>query len=145
MSVSVAPFCAACTAATTGKPAPGAFTLNGLGTTFYGGANRCPACGSIEQIHWIALFFVPLLPLGRYRMIYTSRTGFHSRYYGRAHAGLGRNAGLLLGYPLMGWGLLGILFVLEALGNTTEGYAGIVILGVCVATGLWLIIDGRRR
>lgn len=81
-----APFCVACTGATTSESAGGAFRLNGFGTTILGRADPCPECGSVVARKWVTLFFVPVGPIGRYRVIYTSRGlfGGSGSFYSRA-------------------------------------------------------------
>jgi hypothetical protein len=43
------------------------FSVNGVGTTFYGNAQEEPD-GSYVVTEWVVLFFVPILPLGSKRV-----------------------------------------------------------------------------
>lgn len=61
-------FCAACTAMSTDKTSGGTFTLNGIGTKLYGSKDRCSTCGAMTQTHWITLVYLPVIPLGKYRV-----------------------------------------------------------------------------
>lgn len=57
------------------------YTLNGIGTHYYGAANRsahvgvCKACGksatisSYDTREWICVLFIPIIPLTRYRIL----------------------------------------------------------------------------
>src|SRR5258706_4080157 len=72
-------FCADCAKATTDESPGGTFTFNTFGTRLSFVRDRCPECHSIVQTKAICGFFIPLIPLGRYRVIYVSG----SRYVGR--------------------------------------------------------------
>ena len=63
-------FCAACIAATTPKRAGHAFSLNGIGLHLYGRRNRCADCGSVEKTRWAVFIWIPVIPLGKYKVIY---------------------------------------------------------------------------
>src|SRR2546423_6050778 len=67
-------------------------TVNGIGTTYYGRANvvvetsRCESCGQTAQLSsydtrlWFVFFFIPLIPLGRFRLLrYCSACTRHRR------------------------------------------------------------------
>ena len=61
------PFCEDCLARSL-PDAPGNIrTINGIGRTFYGEAERCRECGSVVRDLWFVIFFIPIVPLGRYR------------------------------------------------------------------------------
>src|SRR6058998_1502794 len=61
------------------KPVP--YTLNGIGTHYYGAGNRsarldvCRSCGrsatlsSYDTREWICVVFIPLIPLRKYRIL----------------------------------------------------------------------------
>lgn len=72
-------FCAACMDATTDKSSGGTFTFNGIGTKLYGAKDQCRTCGSIIQRHWVTFLWIPLIPLGRYRVKFTQPRRFLSR------------------------------------------------------------------
>ena len=61
-------FCPACIAITTDKSSGGTFTVNGIGTRLYGAKDPCSVCGAFTQTHWITLVFLPVIPLGKYRV-----------------------------------------------------------------------------
>ena len=55
-----------------GKPiqaAPMLYTLNGVGFTLYGHADPDPQTGSYVATHYFVILLVPILPIGRYRVI----------------------------------------------------------------------------
>ena len=54
-------------------------TLNRIGTRLYGGGSRCPVCDSIVQNKFFCLFFIPVIPLGQYRVRYVSPNRYLSR------------------------------------------------------------------
>lgn len=72
------PFCGRCTAMTESATAPSTFTVSMMGTSLLGWGSRCRECGSDGRVLWF-IFGVPLIPLGRYRVI-SSGGG---EYYGR--------------------------------------------------------------
>ena len=76
-------FCEVCRSKTTDDSPGKTGTVNFvLGTRLIGCDGRCPACGSIEQTLWVQIV-LPLIPLGRYKVIYFERDSFSSRYIGR--------------------------------------------------------------
>jgi len=76
-------FCAECRNKTTDESPGNTTTVNFLlGTRLIGYENRCPACGSVEQTLWLQIV-LPLIPLGKYRVIYLDKDLFSSRYIGR--------------------------------------------------------------
>lgn len=60
-------FCAACISASSDESPGDVNTNNGIGRKFYGGADRCPTCGSVARTLWFVVADVPLLPRGTYR------------------------------------------------------------------------------
>jgi len=50
------------------KPIPVALTINGFGVKYYGKADLWPD-GTFVQTKWIVVLFVPLIPLGSYRVL----------------------------------------------------------------------------
>jgi hypothetical protein len=79
----VLPFCPACTAETADQSAGGMFRLNGCGLGLYGWRDYCTGCGSSIRRQFISLVWVPLIPVGRYRVIYASKDMISSQYYSR--------------------------------------------------------------
>ncbi|TCC61202.1 hypothetical protein E0H73_18325 [Kribbella pittospori] len=71
-------FCGRCTAMTEFATAPSTFTVSMIGTSLLGWGSRCRECGSDGRVLWL-IFGIPLIPLGRYRVI--SAGG--GEYYGR--------------------------------------------------------------
>ena len=63
------------------------YSMNGLGMALYGSARECPNCGSTVRSKWIILYFLPLIPVGTYRIIQTdfksemmkTKENFHAR------------------------------------------------------------------
>jgi len=76
-------FCQQCMDETT-EEAPGATgTLWGIGVRLLGYDYPCPACGSVRQSLWLC-FVLPVVRLGRYRILYERSSDlFHRQYEGR--------------------------------------------------------------
>jgi endogenous inhibitor of DNA gyrase (YacG/DUF329 family) len=72
-------FCKACLDSTSLQSPGGTFTFNTIGTRLFFSRERCPSCHSIVQRKAFCALFVPLIPLGTYRVIYTGP----SQYIGR--------------------------------------------------------------
>ncbi len=51
------------------KGAPSLYTINGIGTTLYGKADYDPETDSYLTTLYFVIFFIPILPLARYRVI----------------------------------------------------------------------------
>jgi hypothetical protein len=76
-------FCAKCHDETTDESPGDTRTVNFiLGTRLIGHDDRCPTCGSVLQTKWWQ-FFLPLIPVGKYRVIYIERALLRNRYIGR--------------------------------------------------------------
>jgi hypothetical protein len=82
-------FCGSCTRTTLSQSAGRCYTLNGIGTAIRGSKHRCQTCGSVVATKWITFFYIPLYPLGRFRVIWGSsyefgyardKESFYSRY-----------------------------------------------------------------
>jgi lipopolysaccharide-induced tumor necrosis factor-alpha factor len=71
-------FCPQCLAETSGESAGGTSTINAVGTKLFGFGDPCPQCGSLVQTKCFCFFF-PLIPLGRYRVLYATPTQYFSR------------------------------------------------------------------
>jgi hypothetical protein len=76
-------FCTSCLSGSTDKSPGNISTINGIGRKFYGGADKCTACGSTVRVLWIVLFYVPLIPLGTYRYQRARGGGLSSRFLAR--------------------------------------------------------------
>ena len=72
-------FCAGCIASTLDESAGGTFVLNGFGTRMYGSAERCTQCASVRQTKFVTALFVPVFPLGSYRVKYIGPRRYLSR------------------------------------------------------------------
>lgn len=72
-------FCEVCLASTTDQESGGTFRLNGFGTCLAFPRDRCPSCGSVVQTLALSIFFLPLIPLGRYRVRWANPRRFLSR------------------------------------------------------------------
>ena len=53
------------------KSAPSLYAINGFGVTLYGNTDKNPSDGSYMATYYMVFFFVPVLPLARYRVIPT--------------------------------------------------------------------------
>jgi hypothetical protein len=72
-------FCKKCTFESTGQSSGNLHTINGIGTAFVGSSDVCPNCKSVVRRVWFTFFLVPLIPLGRYRVMQISPQQFLSR------------------------------------------------------------------
>ncbi len=72
-------FCDACIEATAPYHTGGTFRLNGIGTTLFGQDHPCPQCGSVVSRLWFCVLFIPIVPLGRFRVLWLSSGRFLSR------------------------------------------------------------------
>jgi hypothetical protein len=72
-------FCPTCLERTSPKSSGGTFTFNGIGTILYGRKDPCATCGSVVKTLWLCVLFVPLVPLGKYRVIQLGGRRFLSR------------------------------------------------------------------
>jgi len=72
-------YCKACQAATTPRVAGSMTTINGIGTSLYGAKDPCPECGSAIQTKFFVFFFIPLIPLGKFRTKWTCPGQYLSR------------------------------------------------------------------
>ncbi len=79
-------FCEVCLAATTDHESGGTFRLNGFGTCLALPRRRCPTCGSVVQTLAFSVFFVPVIPLGQYRVRWVNPKRFLSRRLRRGAA-----------------------------------------------------------
>jgi hypothetical protein len=72
-------FCGQCLAGTSDEAASLYMNELGIGWSFGGATDECLQCRSGVRTHWVKLFLVPLIPLGRYRAIQTSPYHYLSR------------------------------------------------------------------
>jgi hypothetical protein len=72
-------FCPACLACTSAQSPGGTFTFNSIGTTLWSAKDRCPTCHSVVQTKNFGVLFLPLIPLGKFRMIYVGPKRFLGR------------------------------------------------------------------
>ena len=72
-------FCKKCTFESTAQSSGNLHTINGIGTAFVGSADVCPNCKSVVRRVWFTFLLVPLVPLGRYRVMQISPQQFLSR------------------------------------------------------------------
>jgi hypothetical protein len=72
-------FCQDCLDATTADTPGGSFTFNTFGVRLYFAGKRCPKCHSIVQRKAVCAFYIPIIPMARYRVIYVGG----NRYLGR--------------------------------------------------------------
>lgn len=59
------------------KRNPTLFTLNGCGVTVYGSRDFCPHTTSYVKTYFITLVFVPILPIGAYRVVNAPEGGWY--------------------------------------------------------------------
>jgi hypothetical protein len=72
-------FCERCTAASTDVSSGGTATFNGIGTALYGSGDRCPTCSSVIKRLFFCIVFVPVIPLGKFRVKHVTPQRFFSR------------------------------------------------------------------
>jgi hypothetical protein len=76
-------FCNRCIEESSPKSPGGVTTINGIGRMFYGSSRRCNTCDSIVRTLWVVVFFVPIIPLGKYRYQRIRGTVFGGRFLAR--------------------------------------------------------------
>ena len=72
-------FCKSCDATTTPESAGSTFTLNGVATKIYGAKNPFRQCASTVQTKFFCVLFIPLIPLGKYRLKWATPSRYISR------------------------------------------------------------------
>ena len=77
-SIPAEPFCDICQINTVPVATGNLFTFNLIGETFIGRSNACPRGGSVES-YMFFMFFVPIIPLGKWKVKYLSRRRFLAR------------------------------------------------------------------
>ena len=81
-------FCQECLTQTLPVSSGSLNRFNGCGFAFVGKANRCNRCHSVTTRIWYTLLGIPILPLGKYRVLYIQRyrmlrNGQASHFYSR--------------------------------------------------------------
>jgi hypothetical protein len=72
-------YCDECVRVTSEESSGGTYTMNGIGTRLYFKRQRCTACGSCVQTKFFCVLYIPLIPLGSYRVRWSTPTQFFSR------------------------------------------------------------------
>jgi hypothetical protein len=72
-------FCQNCVDETTPESPRGTYVINGVGTRIYGNRSKCPNCFSVIKKKWFCIVYIPVIPLGTYRIKPVTVT----RYLGR--------------------------------------------------------------
>ena len=72
-------FCKKCLFETVAQSSGNLHTINGIGTAFVGSTDPCPTCRSVLRRVWFTVLLVPIVPLGRYRVMEMSPQQFVSR------------------------------------------------------------------
>ena len=72
-------FCKSCDASTTPESAGSTHTVNGIGTKIYGSKSPCQQCGSSIQTKFFCVIYIPLIPLGKYRLKWATPSRYISR------------------------------------------------------------------
>lgn len=75
-------FCEQCVRHTADESTGDMNRFNGIGRSFGGTRLRCTRCRSVVRRFWFTFFFVPLIPLGQYRVLQASPTEFYTRKLG---------------------------------------------------------------
>lgn len=82
-----APFCSKCEATTFNRPTGNLTRIQGIGVTFFRvlGQRPCSTCNSQLIRVWFTFFWIPLIPLARYRIIWSQKPSFtqDGTYYSR--------------------------------------------------------------
>jgi hypothetical protein len=72
-------FCEKCLLETTVQSSGNLHTVNGIGTGFVGTSELCSGCRSVIRRVWFTFFFLPVVPLRKYRVMQISPQQFLSR------------------------------------------------------------------
>lgn len=73
-------FCDTCMDATTYASAGSTYTLNGCGIRLYDfREHQCPVCGAFVQRKFFCIFFIPIIPLGKYLFKWATSDRYISR------------------------------------------------------------------
>jgi hypothetical protein len=84
-------------------------SFNGIGTTLYGRSDEDPTTNSYATTQWLTIFWLPVFPLARYRVVHT---GYKQHWTGLASSGLWSLIGRLplrtfdLTVAIAGWAAL---------------------------------------
>lgn len=74
-------FCPSCLGATLAESSGDLQMVNGCGSSFRGRREECPTCKSVIRTRYFCLFWIPIIPLGEYRVIYPSGRRFEGRSF----------------------------------------------------------------
>ena len=72
-------FCKKCMFETVVQASGNLSRINGIGAAFGGSSDACPNCRSVVKRVWVTIFFIPVFPLSKYRVIQISPREFLSR------------------------------------------------------------------
>jgi len=72
-------FCDRCKSASSDISSGGTATFNGIGTALYGSGDPCPTCSSVIKRLFFTFVYIPLIPLGKYRVKHVTPSRFLSR------------------------------------------------------------------
>lgn len=80
-------YCPDCLSETNDRRPPELWTLNGWGTRLLTDRSvpTCGACGSLGGRVWVTAFFIPVIPLGQYRLLFKRGTWMSSRFLARGY------------------------------------------------------------
>lgn len=78
-------FCGICVAQSTDETCGGTTSFNGIGTTLRRCWNpqTCSTCGSVVSRRWFSVFFLPIAPRERYRVIYLYEGVYSAKFVSR--------------------------------------------------------------
>ena len=77
--IASAEFCIECRNTTIEESSGNTYSVNGIGTKLYGNNHKCSVCGSAVASKYATILFIPVYPLGRYRVLRLPNGGFLSR------------------------------------------------------------------
>jgi len=87
-------------------------SINGTGTVWYGHALPDPD-GSVVVTEWLALFFIPITPLGSKRVLFVSD---ETKWYtGTRHQYTAQRVPLYMPHVLKAYGIIVAIFLVLAL------------------------------
>lgn len=72
-------FCESCVESTLAEGSGDMGTVNGWGTRFYGSTDHCETCNSEIRRKYFTVCWIPVIPLGRYRVLHVGPMNFFSR------------------------------------------------------------------
>jgi hypothetical protein len=72
-------FCHKCASETEARSSGNLRRFNGIGTGFLGSSDPCQECASVVRRVWLTVFYLPVIPLEKYRVLQVSPEHFYSR------------------------------------------------------------------